>query len=64
MKKKVFVNRIITILACVGILFLIGSAGNVDYATEIGECYSLIDSIKLILVGIILLLPAILREVI
>lgn len=63
MKKKT-VDRIITVLACVGILLLIGSAGNADYATEVGEHYPLIDSVKLIVAGIIMLLPAILREVI
>ncbi len=62
MKLKIF-NRIISILALVGIFVIIGAVGNVDYMVAIGKDYPLWKTCVTTLIGVIMLIPAVIREV-
>ncbi len=54
------INRIITVLAVVGVIIIIGAVGKCDQV----DSYPLIEGIKTILIGCALGLPAFIREVI
>ena len=54
------INRIITVLAVVGVIIIIGAVGKCDQV----DSYPLIEGIKTILIGCVLGLPAFIREVI
>ena len=41
-------DKVINLLAVVGIFILIGAVGTCDYMVEIGEYYPLIETVKLI----------------
>ena len=56
-------NVCISTMAAVGILCLIGCVGNVDYGVAVGETFSISCAIKPLVVGILLLVPAVVREV-
>ena len=60
---KQLLNKGITLLAVIGVIVIIGALGNVDYLTTVGKDYSLITTIKSVVVGILLIVPAIIREV-
>ncbi len=62
MKRKIF-NGLITALAVVGILTIIGGVGTSDYMVEIGQDYPSSETMKTLLMGALMVLPAIVREV-
>ena len=62
MKLKIF-NAFVTMLAVIGFFVFIGAVGNMDYMVEIGQDYPLIDTLRTIILGVLLILPAVVREV-
>ena len=62
MKLKIF-NYFITMLAIVGVFVIIGSAGTLDYMVSIGKEYPLWKTVLTALAGVIMILPAVIREV-
>ena len=62
MKLKIF-NSLITILAILGIFVIIGAVGKVDYMVSIGVDYPLWKICLTTLVGFIMIVPALIREV-
>ena len=62
MKLKIF-NFIITIMAIISVLIFIGAIGALDYNVEIGQEYSFINTIKLTILSVLFVLPAIVRDV-
>lgn len=62
MKRKIF-NFVITSLAVIGILTIIGSVGTADYMVEIGQDYPMSETMKTMLIGVLMVLPAVVREV-
>lgn len=63
MSKKV-VDAVITLLAIAGVIVLIGTVGDVDYLTMVGKDCSLPKVIFCTILGISMIIPAIIREVI
>lgn len=61
MKLKIF-NFIITIMAIISVLIFIGAIGALDYSVEIGQEYSFINTIKLTILSVLFVLPAIVRD--
>lgn len=59
---KQLLNKGITLLAIIGVIVIIGALGNVDYLTTVGKDYNLSVTIKSVVVGILLTVPAIIRE--
>lgn len=57
------VNRIISLLAGIGVFLFIGSVGTVDYNVEMGLYYPISSTIRLWIIAILCCLPAIIREV-
>lgn len=53
-------NRVITVLAIVGVVIIIGAVGKCDQV----DSYPLIEGVKTVLFGSLLGLPAFIREVI
>ena len=62
MKQRI-VNVFVTVLAIVGIFIFLGAIGNMDYSVEVGIEYPLIDTIKMLFVGLSMTVPAVVREV-
>lgn len=62
MKLKIF-NLFVTALAVLGFFVFIGAVGTMDYMVEIGQDYPLIETVKTICLGCLLILPAVVREV-
>lgn len=60
---KKLINWSLTIIAIVGFFVLIGSVGKMDFMLEKGIDYPLINTIKSSVIGILMILPAIIREV-
>lgn len=60
---KKLINWSLTIIAIVGFFVLIGSVGKMDFMLEKGIDYPLISTIKSSVIGILMILPAIIREV-
>ena len=63
MKRQIF-NYCITALAVLGIFVILGGVGTMDYMVEIGKNYPLSNTIRTIAIGVLMLLPAVVREVI
>lgn len=63
MSKKV-VDTVITLLAIAGVIILIGTIGDVDYLTTIGKDCSIRKVVFCTILGISMIIPAIIREVI
>ena len=63
MKRKIL-NLFITLLAVVGVFVVIGAVGTMDYMVDIGRHYSLFNTARTMIVGIVMCLPAIIRQVI
>ena len=62
MKSKLL-NLCITLLAVIGVIICVGAVGTMDYMTELGRDYPLINTIKTTLLGIAFICPAVIREV-
>lgn len=62
MKHKLF-NLFITLLAIAGIFVIIGAVGKMDYMVSTYQPYPLINTVKTLLTGMLMCLPAIVREV-
>lgn len=62
MKLKIL-NTLVTMLAVVGVFIAIGAVGTCDYMVETGQYYPLSQTIKTLLFGCSLTIPAIVREV-
>lgn len=60
--RKVF-NGMITVLALAGVVTIIGGVGTADYMVELGQEYSTFEMLKMMLLGVLMILPAIVREV-
>lgn len=60
--RKVF-NGAITVLALAGVVTIVGSVGTADYMVELGQEYSTFEMLKTMLIGALMILPAIVREV-
>lgn len=56
-------NKLITILAIIGVLLFIGTVGNVDYYVEMHENYPFSVALKQFIIAFLLCVPAIIREV-
>ena len=63
MNKGKICNTLITLSAIIGVIILIGTVGNVDYLTTVGQDSSMSEIIKFTVLGIVLIIPAIIREV-
>lgn len=61
--KKQICKNIISILAGLGFIILMGAVGTSDYMTEAGIYYPFMNTVRLMVVGILLMVPAIIREV-
>lgn len=64
MKLKNYINMGITISAIIGVIIFIGAVGTSDYMDELGLYYPLIKVVKTFLVGVLMGVPALIREVI
>ena len=62
MKLKIF-NWLITLLAVFGVIMFVGAVGKMDYMVEVGMDYPIIETIKTIGIGILMVIPAVVREV-
>ena len=56
-----FMNRLITMLAVVGIVILISAVGTCDYMVEIGKDYPLYKTLIQFLIGFACITPAFIR---
>lgn len=63
MKRK-FLDGAITILAVVGFFVFIGAVGTMDFMVEQRINYPISNTIRTAVPGLLLMLPAIIREVI
>ena len=63
MNKGKICNTLITLSAIIGVIILIGTVGNVDYLTTVGQDSSMSEIIKFTVLGIVLIITAIIREV-
>lgn len=55
---------VVTILAVVGFFIFIGAVGTMDFMVEREVNYPMINTIKTAVPGLLMMLPAIIREVI
>lgn len=62
MKSKI-IHYLISVLAVVGIIVVLGAVGSSDYAVEIGTDLPLWSTVKMLLLGVSFMTPAFLREV-
>lgn len=62
MKLKIF-NIVLTVLAVVGFFIIMGAVGTMDFMVEQKIYYPMSNTIKTAVVGTIMMLPAIIREV-
>lgn len=56
---KSIINTVITVLAVIGTLLIIGAAGNSDCIAD----YPISSTIKMVIIGMTLIVPAIVRGV-
>ena len=63
MKRKIF-DGMITIIAVIGFFILVGGVGTMDFMVEQKIDYPMIDTMKTVILGLLMMLPAIIREVI
>lgn len=56
------INRIITIMAVIGVIIFIGAVGHSDYMSECHKYYPLSSTVKNMLFGMLLIVPAIIRN--
>lgn len=62
MKLKIF-NIVLTVLAVVGFFIIMGAVGTMDFMVEQKVDYPMVNTIKTVVIGMIMMLPAIIREV-
>lgn len=60
---KSLINRGITASAIIGVIVIIGAVGNIDYLTTVGQDCNMFEVIKTTMIGLLLIVPAIIREV-
>ena len=60
---KKMLNTMISVLAVGGIVLMVGSVGNQDYAVEMGQVVSLSETILPLFISVAFMIPAIIREV-
>lgn len=63
MKRKIF-DGMITIIAVIGFFILVGGVGTMDFMVEQKIDYPMINTMKTVALGLLMMLPAIIREVI
>lgn len=63
MVRKIF-NWVVTILAVAGFFILVGGIGTMDFMVEQKVVYPMVNTIKTVIPGLLMMLPAIIREVI
>lgn len=63
MVYKIF-NWVVSILAVAGFFILLGGVGTMDFMVESKINYPMLDTIKTVVPGLLMMLPAIIREVI
>ena len=63
MNKLGVINWLVTLLAIIGMFIIIGAVGTMDYMVTIGKEYPMCETVKTSMVGIIMIAPAIIREV-
>jgi hypothetical protein len=65
-KRKTMRQRVIDlifgVLAAIGFFIIVGAAGTVDYHVEMHESYSMISTIKMLIIGLLLIVPASVRS--
>lgn len=64
MKLKKVVDAIITISAIMGVIIYVGAVGTMDYKVEMREYYPMYKTLLTMGVGVIMVLPAIIRRLI
>ena len=62
MKLKIF-NIVLTVLAVVGFFIIMGAVGTMDFMVEQKVNYPMANTIKTVAIGMIMMVPAIIREV-
>lgn len=62
MKLKIF-NIVLTVLAVVGFFIIMGAVGTMDFMVEQKVNYPMVNTIKTVAIGMIMMVPAIIREV-
>lgn len=62
MKSKI-IHYLISMLAVVGIVVVLGAVGSSDYAVEVVTDLPLWSTVKMLLLGVSFMTPAFLREV-
>lgn len=61
MRTRKILSYTTSIMAVVGILIIVGSIGNIDYHVELHEQYSIMPTIRMLIIGLSLIIPAYIR---
>ena len=61
MRTRKILSYTTSIMAVAGCFIIIGAIGNIDYHVELHEQYSIMPTIKMLIIGLSLIIPAYIR---
>ena len=62
MRARKILSYTTSIMAVIGCFIIIGAIGNIDYHVELHEQYSIMPTIKMLIIGLLLIVPVSVRS--